>query len=214
MNLQLDHVFILVKPEAAVADRLLESGFQEGPSNTHPGQGTVNRRFYFANGMLEFIWVRDAHEAKTGPGRELRFPERSEDPTASPFGVIFVPGKDNASPDIPFPGWHYQPAYFPPPRGFHVGANSHNLTEPLCFYFPFHDPGVPRPQPERNPQRIAAVVISTPSTDTEGVLALASKCDRLSICSGPEHLMEITLDNHAAGHTEDYRPALPLILRW
>ena len=75
MNLQLDHVFILVEPEAQVADRLLESGFQEGPRTTHPGQGTANRRFYFANGMLEFIWVSDAHEANTGPGRELRFPE-------------------------------------------------------------------------------------------------------------------------------------------
>lgn len=28
---------------------------------------------------------------------------------------------------------------------FHVGANSKHLMEPLCFYFPFHDPGVPKP---------------------------------------------------------------------
>jgi hypothetical protein len=115
---------------------------------------------------------------------------------------------------MPFPGWHYQPAYFPPPRGFHVGANSHNLAEPLCFYFPFHAPGVPRPQPHRNSQTISDIVISTPATDTTGVLALASQADRLSICSGPAHLMEITLDHHNAGRTEDYRPALPLILHW
>jgi hypothetical protein len=43
--MDLDHVFILVEPKAEVADRLLASGFQEGPSNTHPGQGTANRRF-------------------------------------------------------------------------------------------------------------------------------------------------------------------------
>jgi hypothetical protein len=214
MTMELDHIFILVAPGGQVADRLLESGFQEGPSNTHPGQGTANRRFYFANSMLEFIWVRDAHEANTGPGRELRFPERSEDPAASPFGIIFVPRQDAASADMPFPGWHYQPAYFPPPRGFHVGANSHNLAEPLCFYFPFHAPGVPRPQPHRNSQTISDIVISTPATDTTGVLALASQADLLSICSGPAHLMEITLDHHNAGRTEDYRPALPLILHW
>jgi hypothetical protein len=59
MTLKLDHVFILVEPEARVADRLLKQGFREGPSNTHPGQGTANRRFYFANGMLKFLWVRD-----------------------------------------------------------------------------------------------------------------------------------------------------------
>ncbi|MDB9527666.1 VOC family protein [Oscillatoria sp. CS-180] len=214
MNLKLDHVFILVEPTAQVADRLLEHGFREGPSNTHPGQGTANRRFYFANGMLELIWVQDADEARNGPGRNLHFSERADNFTASPFGAIFVPHKDNASSDMPFPGWHYQPDYFPPPKGFHVGANSQNLREPLCFYFPFHDPGVPRPQPERNSQRITEVVISTPSTDTHGVLALVSKCDRLSIQSAREHLMEITLDHHALKHTQDFRPAMPLILHW
>lgn len=214
MNLKLDHVFILVEPGAKVADRLLGHGFQEGLRNTHPGQGTANRRFYFANGMLEFIWVQDADEARTGPGRSLHFAERAEDPTASPFGIILVPGKDSTSPDMPFPGWHYQPEYFPPPKGFHVGVNSKNLREPLCFYFPFHNPGVPRPQPNRNPQTVSEVIISTSSTDTEGVLALASQADRLSMRSGQEHLLEITLDQHASGLTEDYRPAMPLILHW
>jgi hypothetical protein len=164
--------------------------------------------------MLEFIWVQDADEARNGPGRSLHFSERAEDPSASPFGIIFVPYEDNVSPDMPFPGWHYQPDYFPPPMGFHVGANSHNIAEPLCFYFPFQAPGVPRPQPTRNSQTISEIVISTPSTDTEGLLELVSQADRLSMRSGKEHLMEITLDHHDSGHTEDYRPAMPLILRW
>jgi len=214
MLLELDHVFILVEPEAQVADRLLALGFQEGPGNTHPGQGTANRRIYFANGMLEFLWVRDANEANTGPGKDLRFPERSQNPQASPFGAIFVPRHDATHQAMPFPGWHYQPAYFPPPKGFHVGANSKNLREPLCFYFPFQDPGLPRPQPTRNAQTISEIVISTPSTDTEGVLALASQADRLSVQSGQEHLVKITLDERALNRTEDFRPTLPLILHW
>ena len=115
MNMILDHVFILVEPGAKVADRLLESGFQEGPSNTHPGQGTANRRFYFSDIMLEFIWVHDADEAENGPGQKLYFAKRAEDRAASPFGAIFVPGKDDTSSDMPFPGWHYQPAIFTPP---------------------------------------------------------------------------------------------------
>jgi hypothetical protein len=86
--------------------------------------------------------------------------------------------------------------------------------EPLCFYFPFQDPGVPRPQPTHNAQTISEIVISTPSTDLEGVLALAAQADRLSVRSRREHLMEITLNDHQSGRTEDYRPAMPLILRW
>jgi len=215
INVQLDHVFILVEPAAQEADRLLKEGFQEGPRNTHPGQGTANRRFYFANGMLEFLWVQDADEANAGPGRDLHFPERAENPSASPFGVILVPcGETDQT--MPFPGWHYQPDYFPPPKGFHVGANSENLMEPLCFYFPFHNPGflVPKSQPHRNPQTISEVIISTPSMDTEGVLESAARSDLLSMRPGQDHLMEITLDHHASGRMVDCRPAMPLILRW
>lgn len=215
MNLTLDHVFILVKPKAQVADALLELGWQEGAGNIHPGQGTANRRFYFANGMVEFLWVRDADEANSGPGRDLRFPVRSQDPQASPFGAIFVPHHQPVGSEMPFPGWHYQPDYFPAPKGFHVGANSENLLEPLFFYFPFHNPGVPRPQPKRNSERMTKVAISTPSTDTQGELALVSECDRLSVQqSASEHLMEITLDDHALGRSQDFRPAMPLILHW
>jgi hypothetical protein len=164
--------------------------------------------------MVEFLWVRDANEANTGPGKDLRFPERSQNLNASPFGVIFVPRHDATHQVMPFPGWQYQPDYFPPPKGFHVGANSQNLVEPLCFYFPFHDPRVPRPQPTRNAQTMSEIVISTPSTDTAGVLARVSQVDLLSVRSGQEHLMEITLDHHGSGRTEDFRPAMPLILRW
>jgi hypothetical protein len=216
MKLELDHVFILVKPGAKVGDRLLECGFQEGERNTHPGQGTANRRFYFANGMLELIWIQNANEARTGPGQALLFAERAAEPTASPFGVIFVPKEHHKEhhthSNMPFPGWHYQPAYFPPPKGFHVGTNSNNVREPLCFYFPFHDPKAAMPHPIRNSQKISAVAISTPSNDTEGVLESTAQCDRLSIRLASEHLMEITLDNHALGQTNDFRPDMPLLL--
>ena len=40
MNLELDHVFILVEPQAKVADLLLAQGMHEGLGNKHPGQGT------------------------------------------------------------------------------------------------------------------------------------------------------------------------------
>ena len=82
MNLELDHVFILVEPEAEVADLLLAQGIREGRGNKHPGQGTSNRRFYFSNGMLEFLWIHDAEEALNGSGRDLCLPERAKAPIA------------------------------------------------------------------------------------------------------------------------------------
>ena len=214
MNLELDHFFILVQPEAKVADVLVSLGMQEGARNKHEGQGTSNRRFYFPNGMLELLWVRDEEEANAGPGRELRFPERVNDPTASPFGVI-LRRKDHLSLGMPFEGWKYQPDYFEPPWTFHIGANSNNLLEPLCIYVPFIEPDVATHKIEEGIYKsITNVQIYTPSKPLSDVLVIADAADRLSINHGHEHLMEVTFDNHQCGISRDLRPDIPLIIYW
>ncbi len=212
MNLELDHCFILVEPEARVADLLVSAGFQEGPGNTHKGQGTSNRRFYFRNGMLEFLWVHDADEAVNGPGSGLRLVERGNNPYASPFGVI-LHRTDNASLDMPFSGWKYQPDYFDPPRAFHVGANSSELAEPLCIYVPFVEPGCsPRKPVEDTKKKISSVKIHVPSGPVDGVTGVAASADRLMIARGREHLMEVILDDSERSQSQDFRPDIPLII--
>lgn len=214
MNLELDHFFILVQPGATVAELLVALGMQEGTRNRHDGQGTSNRRFYFSNSMLEFLWVRDEQEAINGPGRELRFVERSKDSSASPFGVI-LHRKDNHRLAMPFEGWAYQPDYFPPPMAFHVGANSSNLLEPICFYVPFAEPKSSVPNTEEGSfKSISHVQIWTPSEFLSDILAVANTADGLSIERGDEHLMEVTFDNNKRGNTKDLRPDIPLILHW
>ena len=59
MNLELDHFFILVEPEAKVANLLVELGLEESYSRVHEGQGTTNRCFKFSNSMMELLWLRD-----------------------------------------------------------------------------------------------------------------------------------------------------------
>ena len=212
MNWELDHIFILVEPEASVADLLLAHGLKEGPGNRHPGQGTTNRRFYFANGMLEFLWVHDVAEAMHGPGRNLCFAERAQDPTASPFGMIFL-SPDPTNRDMPFPGWTYQPDYFAPPNAFHVGANSNHLAEPLCFCAPFIKPRAARSNPaDTNAQTMTQVCIHTPARDRSGILNIVNQVDRLAIELGNEHLLEITLNGNGLGCSKDFRPDLPLII--
>lgn len=214
MNLELDHFFILVEPEAKVAELLVSLGMQEGTRNKHDGQGTSNRRFYFSNSMLEFLWVHDADEAIKGPGRELLFPERAKDPSASPFGVI-LQRKDNSSLEMPFNGWKYQPDYFNPPWAFHVGANSSNIIEPLCFYVPFVEPEpVVRETEAGTFKSISKVHIYTPSEPLSAVLGVANTADRLSIDHGKGHLMEITFNDQQRGCSKDLRPDIPLIIHW
>jgi len=212
MNLELDHLFILVEPEAKVADLLVSLGMEESFSRDHEGQGTSNRRFEFSNGMLEFLWVRDKDEAINGPGRDLLFPERSEKGTASPFGII-LHRKDNSHLDMPFDGWTYQPDYFEPPKSFHIGMNSSDLLEPLCIYVPFIEPAN-RKIEKGTFKSLSHVKIFTTKGKLSDVIAVADSADRLSIACGDQHLMEIIFDENQQGLSKDFRPYLPLIVHW
>jgi len=212
MNLELDHVFILVEPEAKVADLLVSLGVKESFNRVHEGQGTSNRRFVFSNGMLEFLWLRDAKEANDGPGRDLVFQQRSENPEASPFGII-LHRKDNSNLNMPFAGWRYQPDYFKPPMSFHVGGNSSDLLEPLCIYAPFIEPVI-RTIEKGTLTSISHVKIYTTTDTLSDVLAIADTADRLSIAQSDQHLMEITFDEKECALSKDFRPEIPLIIHW
>lgn len=214
MNLELHHFFILVEPGATAADRLLELGLLEAPANPHEGQGTTNRRFFFSNCALEFLWVHDEAEALNGRARDLMLVQRSKDSQASPFGLIVV-GGDEADTAMPFDGWKYQPVYFPEKWAFHIGANSNTLSEPLCIYAPFFDAPNNSDLPDiatfRNVSQVTVHVAASPLSDC---LKAVGSARRLSIVSGDEHLLELTFDNNAQGRMEDLRPDLPLIIRW
>jgi Glyoxalase-like domain len=53
MPLEVDHVFICCSSGAPAAEALVRLGLREGSPNTHPGQGTANRRFFFGNAFLD-----------------------------------------------------------------------------------------------------------------------------------------------------------------
>jgi Glyoxalase-like domain len=77
VNAAIDHVFICCSVGAAAeADALVRLGLHEGTPNTHPGQGTACRRFFFENAYLELFWVADKREAQADevlPTRGPRF---------------------------------------------------------------------------------------------------------------------------------------------
>src|ERR1035441_10453791 len=63
---------VCTAPGAPAGDQLVWFGLREGPSNPHPGQGTANRRFFFANAVLELVWVCDRSEEHTSELQSLR----------------------------------------------------------------------------------------------------------------------------------------------
>jgi len=212
----LHHVFILVGNKALIADRLQEIGLEEGVNRVHKGQGTANRKFNFSNGTLEFLYIHDEKEATTGAGKNLLLAERLKEPSASPFGVIVSPvtAKETHNHDNPFDGWTYQPDYFSPPWAFHVGENSSNIREPICFYMPqFATDQQPNQTSDQKFSLISHIRIVTPSP-LSNVLQRLNAIKRLTFESGDSHHMEIIFDNGKENGSKDFRPGIPLTFIW
>src|SRR4051812_11188275 len=93
MAFEFDHPFICASMDGPEAARLTEFGLTEGAPNTHPGQGTSCRRFFFLNGYLELLWVNDAIEAQSEVIKPTRLWERwvGRARGVCPFGVGFRP---------------------------------------------------------------------------------------------------------------------------
>jgi hypothetical protein len=223
MRVELDHVFVLTSAGAPEADRLIQFGLTEGPPNTHPGQGTACRRFLFRNGFLELVWVADPAEAQGSLVRRTRLWERwsGRGRGASPIGVCVRPASPGAP--VPFAAWEYRPPYLPEPLAIFMGANSEVVAEPLLFFADFHrlpDSGAPSwREPPAHPagfQVITLVRVHTPLTGPASaeLRALEQACPCLNFVSGSEDLMEVGFDGEAQGRSADFRPTLPLMLRW
>lgn len=213
MTFALDHFFVITRPGAPEADSLAAIGMVEGTPNVHPGQGTANRRFFFANAMLELIYIRDEHEAAAGAAGKLRMVERARSADASPFGLVFRATAPATPP--PFPGWRYAADYLPDGSHFHIGENADCFEEPLCIVMPSNISGPSRHPAPRHPfTTVTAVRISVPTTPPSPVLAAVSGIGPLSVAPGKPHLLEIQFNNGAAGLEKDLWPDLPLIIRW
>ena len=211
VTLRLHHCFILAKPGAAEADRIAAIGLIEGPANRHPGQGTANRRFFFADHTLELLFLQDEAEARNGPARRLRLAQRQANEQASPFGLVFESMNDGSSPAIS--GWPYRASYLAPEQHFLVGHNSEQLAEPLCICMPvgLRSPAL-KPAEVNSEFELGEIRISLPTISGSATLTQLASCDRLSLQFGQPHLLEIRLHHRRQSWEYDLRPGLPLIL--
>jgi hypothetical protein len=223
MTFEFDHLFIWTDIGASVADRLVSFGLVEGSPNTHPGQGTANRRFFFHNAMLELLWVDDAQEARSAQIARTRLWERwmSRIDGVCPFGICLRPaaGEDDS---VPFSSWVYHPPYLPPTVEIAVGTNSEILTEPMLFQIPFgqRPDRIPaqKAQPLDHPVGLREITrvelvspeANRPSPELQALVAI----DRVELKLGDEYCIELGFDGEVQRQHVDFRPELPLVLSW
>jgi hypothetical protein len=217
--MELDHVFILCSEGAPGAAALQRLGLREGSPNTHPGQGTACRRFFFANAYLELAWVHDEAEAGSEPARRTRLLDRwaLRHAGACPFGVILRPTVDEVDTKAPFPTWQYAPAYFPPGFVLEV-ADGTPLSEPEIFYLPQqHVRAMAGQQPIDHAIPAMALHSARINGPVPDDLSVASRALKTSGTVRFEDASSYTLTldfRSTPDTTADLRPELPLILRW
>ncbi len=223
MTFELDHLFILTKPGAPAAQKLIDFGLTEGPSNIHPGQGTANRRFFFQNAMVELLWVHDQEETRselTAPTTlGQRFQHRGQ--AASSFGLC-LRSSQASSTEPPFPGWQYHPTYLPESLFVWIGNNVTQLAEPFLFYLSFGGRPDAKPVDRRSPlehsigfKEITAVHIQLPHcTQLSPELQAVAAVDGIALAPGETEHLEITFDQGIAGQSISFAPELPLSFRW
>lgn len=218
--MEFDHLFICVD-DPSLGDLLKDIGLSEGSANTHPGQGTANRRFFFNNAFIELLYEVDGKELKS----ELTSPTglyqrlHSEGTATSPFGICFRPNASSVE-VVPFSHWLYRPSYLPPTLAIPVGEAP--MTEPMWFYLPFgarpdqvKGEGQPQ-QPLDHPcgmRSITSVSVTSASTfvlsDTADV---ANSVKGFEFSQACDNTITLEFDSGTANKRHDLRPDLPLIL--
>ncbi len=218
-NMKLDHIFICTKEGAPEAELLKAFGLSEGSNNIHPGQGTANRRFFFHNVVLELLWLENPAEAQSELTNPTGLYERCSlvNKNISPFGFCFWPS-DNTEKSAPFPAWKYSPTFFPKPLAVEIGKAP--LEEPMWFFISFLTK--PGPEDSKEPwnhdigfKELTKVTVSIANTSGLSVPAnKANSLDGFNVKQDSSHLMELEFDAGTRGEVHDFRPSLPLVLRW
>jgi len=220
--MEIDHIYICTQPKALVGDLLTEFGLAEGSSNTHPGQGTASRRFYFHNLMLELLWVENLEEVQSERTKPMRLYQRCQSTTntISPFGIGLRPTAEKDE-TAPFPAWDYHPVYLPDFLKIQVADNT-PLSEPMYFYlfFACRQDNVSIESREPMEHKVPLKEVTSVKIHVNQDVALSeSACiinqlQNLSIENNRENLIELEFDNGALNQSRDFRPDLPLLFRW
>ncbi|NER84156.1 MAG: VOC family protein [Leptolyngbya sp. SIO1D8] len=223
MAFEFDHLFICTDIGADEADRLVSLGLSEGTSNSHPGQGTANRRFFFHNAMLEFLWIHDPQEAKSEPIRPTRLWERwsNRKDGACPFGIC-LRSVSSYGDRTAFSSWVYRPPYLPETLSIAVGTNIDCLVEPMLFQTPFGQRPDQYPlekaQPLEHPvglRQVTRVELVSPTANhpsPEFQDAIATQ--QIQLRAGSDYCVELGFDKEIQGKRMDFRPGLPLVMSW
>jgi len=222
LELELDHVFVCA-PRAHEDFALVRgAGLNCGLNRIHGGQGTANANFYFDNAYLELLWLHDAAEVRSAVVAPIALSERltSGVTGACPFGVAFRALSQPAAER--FSTWKYAAPFLPRGATMAIVSPRASDKEPLVFLSraaaaaPVDYPpelSVPLEQKGKR-RRLRKVHMQTPTGVLSPELGKVIETGLLSIERGKAYHMELEFEAAPECETLDFRPVLPLSIRW
>jgi hypothetical protein len=218
VNASIDHIFICCSVGGSEAGALTRLGLKEGTANTHPGQGTACRRFFFSNAYLELLWVSDPMEAQSAAVLPTRLWERwsARNDAACPYGIVLQPAANAVAVQPPFDSWSYRPHYMPPGLSIEV-AQATPLAGPEFFSLGFQrDRARIGQEPVSHDLPIGCltgVTVWRPAGGDSQAGRALQEAGLVEFYDADHYLLELRFDDASKGRA-DLRPTLPLVLRW
>jgi len=215
MTIELDHLFICSQVNAPEVQSILDLGLLEGSSNIHSGQGTANKCIFLQNFMLELLFEINEAEISSPIITPTQLKARCNylQTGYSPFGIAFRRNKIDQI--LPFSTWAYKPSYLPDHLQIDIAQNT-KPHEPLIFVVPFqkkkerkqinHPAGI---------KKVTSVQINVPSSEAFSAAIDYLNCQGLvKFVQGNDNLVSLECDRFTQNQEQDFRPNLPLTLRW
>jgi len=228
--IEFDHAWIVVAPGASERSALEKAGFTISPNvNHHDGQGTSSISVEFENSYLELIWVDP--NVSIAPGAERgteKFRQRALWRTSgwSPIGLGFR-RMAPTDPSFPFPTWSVSPGWLPKGSAIEILTPRDDANSPSLFLTPRSlavDEKMNGKVPERptvalahriGTRRVTALHLVTPAGYKPiAALDYLQKDGLVTINQGKEWVLELEFDQRARGQVKDFRPDLPLLIRY
>jgi Glyoxalase-like domain len=224
-QIELDHVWIMVSPNAPERAVLERAGFRISPDvNRHDGQGTASITVEFENAYLELIWPDSTVTVAPGLERAAeKFRQRMLWRSSGwcPVGIGLrrtAPSNDA----LPFPTWSWTAEWMPKGSEMVMLTPRDDTRSPALFIEPrgLTDTGeqAARAALYDHPigaRRITAIRLISPKTyQPIASLKYLQTQHVLSIKAGDQWLLELTFDGGKRKQTKDLRPDLPVVIRY
>jgi Glyoxalase-like domain len=224
-RIELDHVWIMVSPNAPEREAVQRAGFQISPDmNRHDGQGTASITVEFENSYLELMWPDSTVTVAPGLERAAeKFRQRMLWRSSGwcPIGVGLrrtTPSNDA----LPFPTWSWTAEWMPKGTKMEMLTPRDDTRSPALFIEPraLTDTSEQAARASRyhhpiGTRHITAIRLISPKT-YERIAALKYLQTEyvLSVTQGDQWLLELTFEGGKRKKSKDLRPDLPVVIRY